>query len=56
MIAPMKTTKRTKKRGPKEDRLNFNVDWELAVSRALEKKRLRKEWPEPIKKKIDSEG
>jgi len=37
--------KKDSKRGPKEDRLKINEDWENAMSKALKKKRPKDGWP-----------
>jgi hypothetical protein len=43
------------KRGPKEERLKINGDWESAVRRALMKKRPKEGWPEKGKKTSKSD-
>ncbi|MDD5326601.1 MAG: hypothetical protein PHY02_02160 [Phycisphaerae bacterium] len=42
--------KRVGKRGPKEDQLKINGDWQSAVNKALKKKRPKEGWPKEGKK------
>lgn len=38
------------KRGPKEDRVKIDGDWQVAVGEALKKPRPPEGWPKPEKK------
>jgi hypothetical protein len=46
---------RPSKRGPKEDRVKIEGDWEAAIDKALTKKRPKEGWPKekPAKKSHD---
>jgi len=43
--------KRKGKRGPKEERLNIDGDWESAVNKALKKDKPKDGWPKKGEKK-----
>ncbi|MES9923459.1 MAG: hypothetical protein ABW152_05195 [Candidatus Thiodiazotropha endolucinida] len=47
--------KKPTKTGPKPGRIKIDMEWESAVEKALEKKRPKEGWPEPEKKKEESE-
>lgn len=43
--------KKNKKTGPKEERVKIETNWEAAVEKALEKKRLKNGWPKQKEEK-----
>ena len=49
-------TKGKEKRGPKAEKLKIEVDWEIAVGKALAKKRPKEGWPPPEKKRASPKG